>query len=396
MTDSNLVKLAYAEEVTFNTHPGSGADWNELRILSESFKQDLALTSSSEIRGYRDIPSLTKTDRSVSGGFNQSLYYDTTGANKLFQYALGTGAFSSPTSVEAGAVAIDQTTRKYTATLDHEPSLGEWVYISGAADSASNGYKQVESSAPGYFTVNSPIGANEGSPTLAITQLGQMVNRETLTTLAFQRCYTKAANGIGEHFTGCAIDSIDIDASGQDTVKMNTTVIGVTATSDAAVEDVDNVADTTAEMTSINGVQFVREGTGAGAHVDMDVLGFTMNISNGIRQQYKLGTFGASGLKHGDFVVTGTLQAYFENATLFDKFLNQTATALSICISDEATSEGVGNAYIFDMPNVRFTDGQRVAGGRNQDIIAEMSFQAIYDGQALAAGHTLKIAHHAI
>lgn len=395
MTDSNLVKLAYCEEATFNVHPGNGT-WNELRIHSESLKQDLELASSTEIRGFRDIAALTKTNRSVSGGFNQSLYYDANGANKLFQYALGGGAFSSPTSVEAGAVAIAQSTRKYTATLDHAPAVGEWVYISGAANAASNGYKQVETTAAGYFTVNSAIGADEGSPTLAITQLGQMVNRETLTTLSFQRCYTKAAEGIGEHFTGCAIESIDIDASGQDTVKMNTTVIGVTATSDAGVEVVDNAAATTAEMTSINGVQFVREGTGAGAHADMDVLGFTMNISNGIRQQYKLGTFGASGLKHGDFVVTGTLQAYFENSTLFDKFLNQSATALSIAISDEATSEGVGNAYIFDMPNVRFTDGQRVAGGRNQDIIAEMSFQAIYSGEAAAAGHTLKIAHHAI
>jgi hypothetical protein len=208
----------------------------------------------------------------------------------------------------------------------------------------------------------------------------------TFTSHSVERKYTELSN-IAEKFSGCAINGFSVDASGQDTVKFSSDWVGVSASSDAdGAESVDNASATTGEMTSINGVQWVREGTGAGSVADMDALGFTFSVSNNIRKQYKLGTLGADGMALGDFVVTGTLQAYFATSALFDKFLNQTATGLAIAISDEAT--GQGNTYIFDFPNVRFTDGQRVAGGRNQDIIADMSWQAIYDGTS----HTMKVA----
>jgi hypothetical protein len=390
MSDSNQILLAFAPETTFNTHPSASGDWTALRVLSESLKQDLSLNSSNEIRGYRDIPALNKTDRAVSGSLNQSLYYDDNATAELMRYAMASAAWSASGAdtsvVSASACTVSNSTRTIdldTGSWANTPAVGSWIYVSGAADAITNGLHQVATSGAATLTTNSALGADEGA-TMTIVELSEITNGNTLTTMSIQRDYSDLSS-VGEYFTGCAIDGISLDASGQETVKLTTDVMGVTALSDTASETVDNAASTLAEMTSIDGVQWVREGTGAGNVADLNVLGFTMAITNGTRKQYQLGTFGAAALKQGDFTVTGTMQMLFADSTIMDKFLNQTATGLAIAISDEATAKG--NAFVFDMPNVRFTDGARVAGGRNQDIIADMTWQAIYNGSS----HTMKI-----
>ena len=54
-----------------------------------------------------------------------------------------------------------------------------------------------------------------------------------------------------------------------------------------------------------------------------------------------------------------------------DKYLNQTATSLAVTliISDAA--------YVIEFPSVKFNSGQRVAGGENTDIIADLSWTAL-------------------
>ena len=385
-----------AKESTFNTHPSSGGTWNGIRLLSESLKQDLTLGSSDEIRAYRDIPELNLTDKGVSGSINTNLYYDTKFMDEVFMGALGassTGFSDSGSSnvVFSGTMAIDQDARRYSATLAHQPQVGEWVYITGAANAASNGYHQCASASAGNFTVNAPIGADEGSVSLVVRTMPEITNyNPTLSSYSIQRDYTSLSN-IGEYFTGCVIDGLTIDCTGQDTAKVTTDFVGVSAVSDTSSETIDNAAATNPAMTTINGVQMVREGTGAGNTAGIECLGFTINVSNNNRKRYELGTLGPKSMALGDFVVTGTLQMYFATSTLFDKFLNQTATALCMGISDETTGAStLQNGYVFDFPNVRFTDGQRVAGGRNQDIIADMSWQAIHNGDS--SGYTMKIA----
>ena len=121
-----------------------------------------------------------------------------------------------------------------------------------------------------------------------------------------------------------------------------------------------------------------------------------MSVANNFRDKYQLGTLGATSKNMGDFEVTGTLQLYFADHTEYNRFLNQTATSLSIALSDGsgwyAAAPTLGNGYIFDLPNVRYTDATRVAGGRNQDIICDVSFQGIYNSTDTASLRVAKIA----
>jgi len=48
-------------------------------------------------------------------------------------------------------------------------------------------------------------------------------------------------------------------------------------------------------------------------------------------------------------------------------------------VTDELTTGLAGtHNLIFDFPSVKITDATVVAGGRNQDVIADISWQALY------------------
>jgi hypothetical protein len=57
--------------------------------------------------------------------------------------------------------------------------------------------------------------------------------------------------------------------------------------------------------------------------------------------------------------------------TAFQKYLDFTETSMDIIMVDKE-----GNYYVFEMPSVVFTDGRRVAGGVNTDVIAELDYEA--------------------
>jgi len=386
MSDTNQVQLAIAPEATFNVHPGAGAAWSSLRFQSESLKPNLALASSDEIRGYRDIPALNATDKGNSGAINQSVYFDDNGLGQIMRHGLGSGAWSSEVEVDAATLCTitgsDNTITRATSVWTNLPSVGGWIYVSGSTVAANNGFHKIVSGTTSTIVVPDYL-VDDAAVALTIIELSQITNGNTFQSFAIERTYTDLSN-ICEQFMGCGINGFSVDASGQGVAKFSSDWLGVDSGSDAAAETIDNAFSTTPEMTTTNGIQWLREGK-TSAMADLSVLGFGFSVAGNLRKQYELSRFGAKGIKFGDFIVTGTLRAYFANSTLIDKFMAMGETALAMAISDEVTARG--NTYLFDFPAVRFTDAQRVAGGRNDDIIVDMPWQAIYDGTS----HTMKV-----
>ncbi len=389
MADSNKTKLSYAPEATFNVDPTDSAIWAEIRMKSESFKADLSVASSDEIRSYRDTPALNLTDRAVSGGIDCNLSYAS--HEDFLASAIGASTtWSSESSLcttSGGAVTVDQSEKKYTHASGwvNNPAVGQWVFLAGFANSASNGWKKVATvTGSTVFTVEEVIGADETLATGNVDpcfNLSQIVNGDVLSSWIFQRQYTDLINKVAR-YSGCVVNGFTLDASANDTIGLNFDIAGALEVSSASVYAVDTASNNNTEMTSQDHVQEIRENA-----IAYSSTGFSLSVTNNLRSQYKLGTLGADAMKLGDFEVTGTVQAYFTDSTAFDKFLNQTQTSLSLIVSDEATAQG--NVYIIDLPAVKFTDGQRVAGGRNQDIIADLSFQAFRDS---TEGITIRIA----
>jgi hypothetical protein len=392
MADSNRTKLSMALEDSFGG--GSTGTNYELRLLSESVKSDLTLATSDEIRSYRDIPELNLTDKGTSGSLNGELSWEAFARDQL-KWSMMSSAWSdsgSDVTVQTGEstlIAPGGYPKRYSHggnDFDNDPVVGQWIYITGAANAASNGFHKVAAvdSESDWLEVEEAIGATE-TAVLTIKMLPQVVNGTSFNSCVIQRQYTDIADA-NARFLGQAISGFSLDASGTDTVKFNLDITGLSESTltDASLDAIDTDADpvTYPTMTTSEGVVWVRENA-----ADYACTSFQFQVGNNLRKKYALGTLGALDFNEGDFEVTGSMQAYFEDSTAYDKFLNQTETSLSICISDGTSTKG--HAFIFDFPMVKFTDAQRVAGGRNQDIIADISWQALYDANE---GITMRIA----
>ena len=103
-------------------------------------------------------------------------------------------------------------------------------------------------------------------------------------------------------------------------------------------------------------------------------VGFTLNLNNNLRQRAEIGTLGAVSVGAGSLDLTGNIQAYFATQNAMDRYLNFTNSNIAIIFADSA-----GNNYVIDIPEVLYTDGKRVSGGRNPDIIAELFLTANRD-----------------
>lgn len=125
-------------------------------------------------------------------------------------------------------------------------------------------------------------------------------------------------------------------------------------------------ATTTPTMDAITGT--VLEG-GVPIAVATEV---TLNLSNGLSPRFVIGSAKSLEPSIGRSNLTGTLSAYFENATLYQKFLTNANSSLSVQGSD-----GV-DTYTFLVPRLKYTGGDVPVSGEGPVSIS-MPFQGILD-----------------
>lgn len=166
--------------------------------------------------------------------------------------------------------------------------------------------------------------------------------------------------------------SLDIPAQGKITgsfefLALNEAAAGATI----ATVTTPIAATSTPIVNSIDNISAVTEG---GSAFTGCIDRISLQFNNNLRTKNCVGVVGAADVGYGQMQITGTFRAHYESRTLYEKKLNQTASSIGWTITD-----ALGNAYIFLVPEIKYTDGQVVAGGNNQDVIADLSFTAIKD-----------------
>ncbi|MDB5490360.1 MAG: hypothetical protein JWO78_209 [Micavibrio sp.] len=104
------------------------------------------------------------------------------------------------------------------------------------------------------------------------------------------------------------------------------------------------------------------------------IMSLNLKISNNAAQQPVVGQVDSKGIRHGSMMITGDLEAYFVDKDLLDLYLNDTLSSLSLDMGGVS-----GLKYNLNLPKLKFTDGSVPNPGKDQDVMAKMSFQAIYD-----------------
>lgn len=98
-----------------------------------------------------------------------------------------------------------------------------------------------------------------------------------------------------------------------------------------------------------------------------------IDLNNNISPAFALGQAAPVGLEYGKALVTGEFTAYYQNQTLINRFLNETAGVLVINITDPT-----GNVMEFRMGNIRY-NGAKVPVANESARIITIPFVALYD-----------------
>lgn len=126
-----------------------------------------------------------------------------------------------------------------------------------------------------------------------------------------------------------------------------------------------------------NAVQMVISVEEGGVEVG-DIQGINFTINNNKEAQRAIGDVFPVCTRDGDFVVEGTLTAYFADNTLYQKFVQDQESSIKIVLNDAGDPTlATGNTIEFFMPRVKYSEGAREIPGRNEDILVEMNFTAL-------------------
>lgn len=101
----------------------------------------------------------------------------------------------------------------------------------------------------------------------------------------------------------------------------------------------------------------------------------SLSIKNNLRVQDQLGEIDPIGMAPGVCEVTGSFEAYYESGALYDAFLGHDDCALNFVLGSVT-----GEKYKFWLPTIKLTGDPGIGTqGNNEDVMATMSFTAIYD-----------------
>ena len=378
--DSNRTALYFKEESSWGT--AATGTYQTLRFTGESFAYNITNTTSGEIRNDRQVTDLIQTDADVSGGFNFEFSYSTFA--DLLEGALWSD-WSTALNISAKGIGIEVggTLTAGTGATDGTANfslvtVGQWIELRGSSNATNNGSYQVTAKASYTSLTVSPVpDATVASATDVITIGGAYLrNGTTEHSYTFVREHAGLSSPAAQYFTflGAVCNSFSLSVQSGSILTGSFDFIG----KNASLSSVSTAASGASAVTTtsvLNAVVNVAEVREAGSNVaDCLVQGLDFSVANNVRGLKSIANLGKCDIGVGKCDVTGTLNAFFKDNSLYDKYLAGTATSLSFKVEDSS-----GNAYIFDFPQIEFESDTVNSGGQDQDVVENIGFRAYRD-----------------
>ena len=181
-------------------------------------------------------------------------------------------------------------------------------------------------------------------------------------------------------FTGLSVSTMGISLAPNQMVTTTFGVVGRDMTI-SGTEKTQDAASGAAPFDAYSGDISIGN-VGAGSAVAI-VTGLDFTLTNSFAPTFVIGDDSAPSLEYGRAEVEGTLTAYFEDASLINRFLNETETEIEVSVDDPTG----GNAYTFLFPRVKINSADVGVDGPTSRMIS-LSFVALYD---TTEGTNLKI-----
>ena len=171
--------------------------------------------------------------------------------------------------------------------------------------------------------------------------------------------------GFNYDFTSNAILKGSFTFSGRGMQRQGATVLG----DEAAYTVLGTTATPVANSTVNVGAIIVN-----GAELSTALQSIALTGDNALRDQNAVGYKFPAGIGAGRMEISGSVNAYFADGSLWDKFIDHKTVSLAFPVTD-----GEGHRYEFTIPAVVFSTDTVTPSGGNQDIMEAMEFTAKRD-----------------
>lgn len=175
-------------------------------------------------------------------------------------------------------------------------------------------------------------------------------------------------------FTGVSVSSLAVSIRPNQMVTGTFSMVGKNMTiSGSSVDAVKTASSNNQPFDAYSGTLKIADAGGSLASSAI-VTGFDFTINNALAPTFVVGADTTPQLEYGMATVEGTVTAYFEDAALINRFLNETQTALEVSVDDPTGSSD----YTFLFPRVKI-NGASVPVDNPTSRIITMPFVALFD-----------------
>tara|TARA_R110000744_G_scaffold39566_1_gene90021 strand:+ start:1569 stop:2480 length:912 start_codon:yes stop_codon:yes gene_type:complete len=172
-------------------------------------------------------------------------------------------------------------------------------------------------------------------------------------------------------FTGLSVSTMGISLAPNQMVTTTFGMIGKDMTI-SATERTQDAASGAVPFDAYSGDIGIGNVAGASTVAIVTALDFT--LTNSFAPTFVIGDDSAPSLEYGRAEVEGTLTVYFEDASLINRFLNETETEIEVSVDDPTGA----NTYTFQFPKVKINSADVGVDGPTSRMVT-MSFVALYD-----------------
>lgn len=212
-----------------------------------------------------------------------------------------------------------------------------------------------------------------GTWTSPVSDVSTLKNGVTQRSFSIQKQVADITAGFYETFVGCRFQSLSLSFTPGEFLTGSFGVVGKTST----ISTTPITGQTTsAEVTTIplNCVNDITAITVDGVTSTEVYQSMTIELTNNMRMLDAIGVLGPAEINPGSLDVTGNIELYFQNSTMYNRIINDTEFSMTIRAED-----ATGDYYIFRLPRIKLETAEITAGGLDQDMMVSCSYRATYD-----------------
>ena len=172
-------------------------------------------------------------------------------------------------------------------------------------------------------------------------------------------------------FSGMTVSSMGISLAPNQMVATTFTMVGKDMTI-GATQKTQDAASGAAPFDAYSGDLSIGNVGSLTASAIVTAVDFTLD--NAFAPTFVIGDDTTPTLQYGRATVEGTFSAYFEDAALINRFLNETESALEVSVNDPTGA----NEYTFLFPRIKINSADVSVGGPESRMV-ECSFVSLYD-----------------